>query len=91
MSVTMLAPTPESVDDPPRIAFAVSRKVGPAVVRNRLRRQVRAHLGQLRGEDPPRLPGGSWLFAIQPSAAESGREVLLTDVDSCVERLVRSS
>lgn len=91
MSVTRLAPTPELIDDPPRIAFAVSRKVGPAVVRNQLRRQVRAHLGQLRGEDPSRLPGGSWLFAIQPSAAEAGRDVLLNDVDSCLDRLVRSS
>ena len=43
----MLAPSPLTGDEPPRVAFAVSRKVGTAVVRNRLRRQVRAYLGEV--------------------------------------------
>ena len=30
---------------PPRVAFAISRKVGNAVVRNKLRRRLRAALG----------------------------------------------
>ena len=75
-------------EEPPRVAFAVSRKVGTAVVRNRLRRQVRAHLGELRAQDPARFPSGAWLFAIQPTAAEVDRETLFRDVDSCLDRLV---
>ena len=73
------------------MAFAVSRAVGTAVVRNRLRRQLRAYLSEVRAQDPGRLPSGAWLFAIQPSAASAEREVFLRDVDSCLERLVGSS
>ena len=88
--VTMLAPTPEMIGSPPRVAFAVSRKVGPAVVRNRLRRQVRAHLGQLRSSSPALFPSGTWLFSLQPEAASVARPVLLADVDECLGRLVGS-
>jgi len=84
----MLAPSPLTGDEPPRVAFAVSRKVGTAVVRNRLRRQVRAYLGEVRSVDSARFPSGVWLFAIQPSAADASREEVLRDVDSCLDRLV---
>ena len=86
----MLASTPSTIDEPPRVAFAVSRNVGTAVIRNRLRRQVRAHLAEVRATEPARIPSGAWLFAIQPSAAEADRDTLLRDVDSCLERLVGS-
>lgn len=76
-----VSPTPL----PPRIAFAVPRKVGPAVVRNRLRRQVRAHLASRRADH--RLPSGDWLFAIQPGAADLERSALLEAVDTCVDRM----
>jgi RNase P protein component len=86
----MLAPSSLSGDEPPRVAFAVSRNVGTAVVRNRLRRQVRAYLSEVRAQDPSRFPSGAWLFAIQPSAAAAERDVFLRDVDSCLDRLVGS-
>jgi len=51
---------------PPRVAYAVGRRVGPAVVRNRVRRRLRAvtlaHRGELR-------PGGAYLFGATPAAA----------------------
>jgi ribonuclease P protein component len=47
----------------PRLAFAIGKGVGPAVVRNRLRRQVRAHV---RGLD---LPAGAYLVNLSPAAA----------------------
>ena len=80
----MLASSPLSGEEPPRVAFAVSRAVGTAVVRNRLRRQLRAYLSEVRAQDPTRFPSGAWLFAIQPSAASVEREVFLRDVDSCL-------
>jgi ribonuclease P protein component len=45
------------------VAFAVGVAVGPAVVRNRLRRRLRAIL---RNAD---LPGGLYLFGATPAAA----------------------
>ena len=84
MSVTVLPPSSPTVE-PPRVAFAVPRAVGPAVVRNRLRRQVRAHLVERRRDD--RFPSGAWLFALHPEAVAAGRTALLADVDDCIDRL----
>lgn len=52
---------PDATD--PRVAFAVGRKVGPAVVRNRLRRRLRA----LWRQASPR--GGDYLIVAAPTAA----------------------
>lgn len=38
---------------PPRVAFAIGRRVGTAVVRNRIRRRVRAALWSIADELPP--------------------------------------
>jgi ribonuclease P protein component len=51
--------------NPPRAAYTVGRAVGPAVVRNRLRRRLRAALTTLR----PRLAaGGAYLISAGPTA-----------------------
>src|SRR5882724_3020742 len=46
LSVRVRAATVESVGQPPRVAFAVGRSVGPAVARNRVRRRLREALRQ---------------------------------------------
>lgn len=51
---------------PPRVAFAVGVAVGPAVVRNRLRRRLRVILRDAG------LPGGIYLFGATPAAASLG-------------------
>ena len=51
----------------PCVAFAISRKVGPAVVRNRLRRRLRDELAGLARAD--RLPAGAYLVSLAPAAA----------------------
>lgn len=51
----------------PCVAFAISRKVGPAVVRNRLRRRLRDELAALARAD--RLPPGAYLVGLAPAAA----------------------
>lgn len=48
------------------VAMAVGRRVGSAVHRNRLRRQIRAILSELDAVDP--LPSGWYLVIAQPSA-----------------------
>lgn len=56
---------------PPRVAFAIGRSVGNAVVRNRLRRRCRAVLHQIEagrlGELP--LAPGTYLLSARPEAA----------------------
>ena len=49
---------------PPRVAFALPRRLGTAVFRNRLRRRVRAALDDLD------LGPGTYLVTVQPPAAE---------------------
>lgn len=53
------------VGDPPRVAFAIGRPVGNAVVRNRLRRRLRA-LCQTHASEM--LPGHSYLVGASPAA-----------------------
>ncbi len=36
---------------PPRVAYSVGRRVGPAVVRNRVKRRVRAVLAEVAGPE----------------------------------------
>jgi ribonuclease P protein component len=72
---------------PPRVAFAVPRKVGPAVVRNRIRRCVRARLVE-RARDPQRgLPAGAYLVSVHPSGAGLDGPAVADLVERCLDRL----
>ena len=51
-------PEPDATS-PPRVAFAVRRRVGSAVARNRVRRQLRAVVAELA----PHLAPGAYLVA----------------------------
>jgi ribonuclease P protein component len=56
---------PDDLDVPPRVAFAIGRQVGPAVVRNRLRRRLRAILRDVATDLSP----GTYLVGTRPEAA----------------------
>jgi ribonuclease P protein component len=66
---------------PPRVAYAVGKRVGPAVVRNRVRRRLRAatlrHRAELR-------PGGAYLFGAGPAAAS----VPFAEIDAAMGQLL---
>jgi ribonuclease P protein component len=66
-----------------RVAYAIGRKVGPAVVRNRLRRRLRAAVRQLdrtsRG-----LPGGAYLVSLRPEAATMTYAELKRDLGAAI-------
>ena len=49
---------------PPQVAYAISRKVGNAVRRNRIRRQLRAIAHELA----PTLRPGMYLIGVAPSS-----------------------
>ena len=69
---------------PPRVAFAVGRSVGGAVVRNRVRRQLRHALAdEARGD---RLPAGWYLIGATPGAADADGAALRAAVKGLVNR-----
>lgn len=53
-----------------RVAFSIGRKVGPAVVRNKLRRRLRAAARDL-DRSTGGLPTGAYLVMLRPEAAGS--------------------
>ena len=81
----------EALEDgsPVRIGFVVSKAVGPAVVRNRVKRRLR-HLAREQLSDVEmRLPGSAVLvIRALPASAESDYEELRADLARCLERVV---
>ena len=70
---------------PPRVGFVVGRQVGPAVVRNRVRRRLR----HLTRDHLDRLPGSTALVvrALPPAAAMSSEE-LGAELTRCLDRVL---
>jgi ribonuclease P protein component len=71
---------------PPRVGFVVSKAVGNAVVRNKVRRRLRS---VLRGYLPT-LPGGSLLVVrAHPQAAAARQADLAAELDLVMSTLMR--
>ncbi|MDO7868255.1 ribonuclease P protein component [Nocardioides jiangxiensis] len=71
---------------PARVGFVVSKAVGPAVTRNRVKRRLR-HLARERLLS---LPGSAVLVVrALPAAAEASYDDLGRDLDSALERIGR--
>jgi len=72
--------------EPARVGFVVSRAVGSAVTRNRVKRRLR---GLTRGYLQS-LPGGSLLVVrANAAAAHASHPDLAADLDSVISRLLR--
>lgn len=79
---------PASGPTPPQVGFVVSRGVGNAVVRNRVRRRLR-HLVRDRLGD---VPGGAVLVVrALPAAAGATYDELRGDLARCLERVLRQA
>ena len=73
-----------------RVSYAIGRGVGSAVVRNRLRRRLRAILADRhRGADGP-LPPGDYLFVAAPGLAELSYAALRDRVGDVIDALAPS-
>jgi ribonuclease P protein component len=82
----LLVPAGAAEDAPPRAGFVVSRAVGPAVVRNRVRRRLRALVREYLSS----LPGGSLLVVrAHPQAATARQADLAAELDLVMNTLVR--
>jgi ribonuclease P protein component len=71
-------------EDPTRVGFVVSKAVGNAVVRNRVKRQLR-HIVRDRIDS---LPSGSSVV-VRANPAAAGSKNLEADFDSAVKSLLR--
>ncbi|HLI01663.1 MAG TPA: ribonuclease P protein component [Acidimicrobiales bacterium] len=68
--------------EPPRVAFAVGRRVGPAVARNRLRRRLRSWLRETAAP----VPAGAYLISASPGATALEYRQLGAALDTAVTR-----
>lgn len=73
---------PGNSAEPPRVAYTIGRRVGPAVVRNRLRRRLR----MLMRRAAPHLRPGAYLIAAAPEAAA----LTYAELEDLVLRIVKS-
>ena len=80
------ASEPASTPAPARVGFVVSKAVGNAVVRNRVKRRLR-HLAR---EHVSSLPGSAVLVVrALPDAAGASYPELGADLTRCLERVLR--
>ena len=79
--------TPDQGARPPRLALAVSKKVGNAVERNLLRRRIRSAFRELAGDPTLDLPPGAYLLSAHPTALTSTFEGLTMELRQLVVRL----
>jgi ribonuclease P protein component len=72
--------------EPAKVGFVVSRAVGPAVVRNRVKRRLR----ELMRSRLVSLPGGCMVVVrAHPASAAAGQADLAADLDPALRRLLR--
>ena len=69
-----------------RVAYAIPRTVGPAVVRNRIRRRLRAIVVDL-DRRPQGVPIGDYLVRVSPGAAESSYDELQRYLTGAIDAL----
>lgn len=72
---------------PPRVGFVVAKSVGPAVIRNRVRRRLR-HL--MRERVTGLAPDSVVVVRAQPEAARASYAELGSELDRCLGRVVAS-
>lgn len=85
--MTYLVDTSVPIPEHQRIAFAIPRKVGNAVQRNRLRRVIRARLTNRMTDHEPRVGPGAYLIAVRPGADPLEPRVAADLVEGCLDDL----
>jgi ribonuclease P protein component len=69
----------------PRVGFTISKKIGNAVVRNRVRRRLRAAVGAL---DPAQMrPGYDYVVIARARAADCAYQDLKAELEQALQRV----
>jgi ribonuclease P protein component len=71
----------------PQVAFAIGRRCGSAVVRNRCRRRLREHLRRRAGVGA--LRHGAYLVMVSPAAGSADKAELTRRIDDALDKLDR--
>jgi len=69
------------------VAFAITRRFGPAVDRNRIRRRLRAAIAELAGRNPSPVAPGAYLLTVRPEALTRTFEQLTQDLEQAFDKL----
>jgi ribonuclease P protein component len=76
---------PEPRWDRPQVGYAIGRRVGNAVVRNRLRRRLRAIVSEVA----PNLPVGAYMVVSGPGGPGLRHDELKVAMSQAVERATK--
>lgn|GEM_PF-131471 len=85
------APNAPDCADPPAVAFAVARKVGPAVKRNHIRRRIRSAMREIQADSPPIVPSGAYLISVRSEATTRTYDELSNDLRRALKKLGHST
>ena len=80
---------PRGKGDAVRVGFTVTRKVGNAVERNRIRRRLRAALRETAGDLPPALAGRDMAIIARRSALDASFDALKREIHRTVAKALQ--
>lgn len=88
VAVTFLADTASAAPaEPPKVAFAVGRRVGRAVRRNRVRRQLRSIMRELVAQPDTLVGPGTYLVATGPEVTTLSYQELRNTVQKAMAQI----
>ena len=70
----------DGTDGSTRVAYSIPKQVGSAVIRNRLKRRMRAIVSDLAGGHPELVPSGALLFSCRAELVDRTPNELRKDV-----------
>lgn len=90
LTVVFLPDSPTTNVGPPRVSYAIGKKLGGAVVRNRLKRRLRAVVNDVSRSDELPMPSGAYLMIPRSEAISMTHSELSTTVRGALERVTSS-